>query len=83
MMKLAAIWPRTRSIGTPDGCGELNPLAAWPGRSQTRNRLEPDLREIVVGAAGKRGVHGALHGAAGRPFVDELDLGFGGVDVDV
>ena len=36
-----------------------------------------------MGATGQRGVHGALHGAAGRPFVDELDLGFGGVDVDV
>ena len=39
--------------------------------------------QIVVGAAGERGVDGALHGPAGRPFVDELHLGFGGVNVDV
>ena len=31
----------------------------------------------------QRGVDRALHGPAGRPLVDELHLGFGGVDVDV
>src|SRR5215207_1437680 len=48
-----------------------------------RDRLESDLGEIVVGAAGERGVHCALHRPAGRPFVDELHLGFSGVDIDV
>ena len=108
MMKLAAIWPRTRNIGTPDGCAEPDPLAslglrfwrgisrldgaearwregdrALPRRRRGRDRFESDLRQIVVGAAGERGVHRALHGPAGRPFVDELHLGFGGVNVDV
>ena len=37
----------------------------------------------ACGAASQRGVHGPLHGAAGRAFVDEFHLGLGGMDVDV
>src|SRR5688572_16359036 len=54
-----------------------------PRRRRGRDRLESDLREIVVGTTGERGVHCALHRATGCPFVDELHLGFGGVDVYV